>query len=59
MKKLQLELHIELLLSDDSKVHQSLKRLKINSENKVIFQKAIFKKNKIEYIDLVEVIFEK
>ena len=38
---------------------ESLKRLKINSENKVIFQKAIFKKNKIEYIDLVEVIFEK
>jgi len=36
----------------------SLKRLKINSENKVILQKAIFKKNKIEYINLVEVSFE-
>lgn len=38
---------------------ESLKRLKTNSEQKIVFQKVTFEKNKINYIDLVEVSFEK
>jgi len=38
---------------------ESLKRLKTNSEQKIVFQKVTFEKNIRKYINLVEVSFEK